>query len=304
VFSSILARKGLAGRAKAVKAFEDYFQSGGHEQASILMRNRYETGIKNGLSIKDIARFELGGSLAVLVNTAPAAFWMLLYVSSYPDVLSIIREEIGSILTSSTDEKGGKVNSLDIASLKSSCPFLTATFQEVLRLRSMGTSVRQVMQDTVLDGQWLLQKDSWVQMPSRVIHKDASIWGTDVDDFNPRRFMKDERHRSGNGKRAPAAAFRAFGGGTTLCPGRHFASNEILALVSMMVIRYDITPVSGTWSMPETNNTNVAAVVMEPDTDIEVEISPRQGFEDGRWVFSLKESKEIFSIAAEDQVAE
>jgi cytochrome P450 len=268
------------------------------------MRNRYKTGVKNGVSIKDIARYEIGGSLAVLVNTAPAAFWMLLYVSSYPGVLRIIREEVGSILTSSTDEEGVRINSLDIASLKESCPFLTSTFQEVLRLRSMGTSVRQVMQDTVLDGQWLLKKDCMIQMPSRVIHKDASVWGTDVDDFNPRRFMKDERHQTENGKRPPATAFRAFGGGTSLCPGRHFATNEILALVSMLVIRYDITPASGTWSMPETHNTNVAAVIMEPDTDVEVEISQRQGFEDARWVFSLKDSNKIFSIAAEDQAAE
>jgi cytochrome P450 len=304
VLPSIFARKGLAGRVRAVKAFEEYFHSGGHEKASILMRNRYETGVRNGLSIKDIARYELGGSVAILVNTTPAAFWMLLYASSNPDILNGIRKEIGSIITCSTDEKGVKVNSLDIAGLKNSCPFLTSTFQEVLRHRSMGASVRQVMQDTFLDGRWLLKKDCMLQMPSRVIHQDASIWGTDVDDFNPRRFMNDERHQSAKGKRPPAAAFRAFGGGTTLCPGRHFATNEILALVSMFVIRYDITPASGTWSMPETNRTNVAAGIMEPDTDVEVEITPRQGFDDGRWVFSLRESKEIFSIASEDQVAE
>jgi cytochrome P450 len=304
VLPSVLARKGLAGRAKVVKAFEDYFQSEGHEKASILMRNRYDTSVRNGVSLKDIARYEVGGSLAVLVNTAPAAFWMLLYVCSYPDTLNDIRKEVGSILTTSIDEKGVKINSLDITSVKNSCPFLTSTFQEVLRHRSMGTSVRLVMQDTVLDGQWLLKKDCLIQMPSRVIHKDASVWGNDVNEFNPRRFMKNEKHQTANGKRPQAAAFRAFGGGTTLCPGRHFATNEILALVSMLVIRYDIAPTSGTWSMPETNNTNVAAVIMEPDTDVEVEISQRHGFEDGRWIFSLKDSEKIFSIVAEDQVVD
>jgi len=36
--------------------------------------------------------------------------------------------------------------SLDITSVKTYCSLLTSTFQEVLRHRSMGTSIRQVMQ--------------------------------------------------------------------------------------------------------------------------------------------------------------
>ncbi len=69
--------------------------------------------------------------LAVLVNTAPAAFWMLLCVFSYPDVLKNIRGEIGSILTTKIDKKGVKVYSLDITNVETSCPLLTSTFQEV-----------------------------------------------------------------------------------------------------------------------------------------------------------------------------
>ncbi len=300
---SVLARKGIAGRRRVVRAFVDYFNTGAHKDASKLMRNRYETSSKHGISNEDIARYEVGGSLAVLVNTAPAAFWMLLYVFSYPDVLEDIRDEIGSILTMKVDEEDVKFYSLDITSVKTSCPLLTSTFQEVLRHRSMGTSIRQVMQDTVLDGRWLLKKGAMIQMPSRAIHRDASIWGSDVDEFNPRRFMKDEKHKTEHGKRPNPAAFRAFGGGTTLCPGRHFATNEILALVSMFVMRYDMVPAAGTWSMPQTTNTNVAAVVMEPDTDVKVEISQREGF-DGEWAFSLKDSDHLFTMVAEDQAAE
>ncbi len=74
-------------------------------------------------------------------------------------------------------------------------------------------------------------------------------------------------------------------------------------MISMLVMRFNMVPTAGMWSMPETHNTNVAAVIMEPDTDIEVEISPRQGFE-GTWAFSLKNSDDIFAIVAEDQAAE
>ena len=293
VLPSITARKGIAGRTKVAKAFEHYFRIEGHKQASILMRNRYETSARNGLDEQDIARYEVGGSIAILVNTVPAAFWMLLLVYSHPGLLDDIRKELDSVVT--TD---GLVRYLDITLLKTNCRLLTSTFQEVLRFRSMGTSVRQVMHDTTLNDQWLLKKDCMIQMPSRVIHTDSTLWGTDVDEFNPRRFMNDNGQKR---QRPNPAAFRAFGGGTTLCPGRHFATNEVLAVVSMFVMRYDLTPTGGEWYLPKTNNTNVAAVLMEPDTDIEVEVSARKGFEDGRWIYDLKDSEAIFGIVSEDR---
>ena len=65
----------------------------------------------------------------------------------------------------------------------------------------MGTSVRQVMEDTVLEDNWLLKKDCMIQMPSRVIRKDNAIWGSDGDEFNSRRFMKDEAQKTQDGRR-------------------------------------------------------------------------------------------------------
>lgn len=155
------------------------------------------------------------------------------------------------------------------------------------------------MEDTVLDGKWLLKKDSMIQMPTRVVHTDTSLWGSDADDFNPRRFMKN----SGSHK-APAAAFRVFGGGTTLCPGRHFATNEVLAVASMFIMRYDMAPQtqSGNWDLPTVAKTNVAAVVMEPDADVEVVVSRRKVFEHDRWTFGLEASEHVFAVAAEDRV--
>lgn len=263
------------------------------------MKNRYETSAKNGVSVEDIARFEVGGAVAILVNTAPAVFWMLLLAYSHPGLVDELRRDIGEMMTEKTSY-GDTIRSLDITSLKTSCPLLTSTFQEVLRYRSMGTSVRQVMEDTVLDGKWLLKKDCMIQMPSRVIHKDNSIWGSDVDEFKPRRFMKDEPQKTQRGRRPNATAFGAFGGGTTQCLGRHFATSEILAVVTMFIMRYDMKPTAGEWSLPTTQNTNVATVVMEPDTDVEVELSTRDGFEEGQWAFDLKDSGMVFAVVAED----
>lgn len=243
--------------------------------------------------------------MAILVNTAPAAFWTLFFIYSTPGLLDDIRSEIDSIVIS-TDNGDGLLRSVDLKSLKQHCPLLISTFQETLRYCSIGTSVRQVMEDTVLDGQWLLRKDSIVQMPSRIIHKDGSIWGTDVDEFNPRRFTKDpqaQKSDSGAKKRPSPAAFRAFGGGTTLCPGRHFATNEVIAVTAMFVLRYDMVPAAGAWSMPSTDSSNMAGFLMEPDTDIDVTVSPREGFEEGHFACGLEDSDVVLAVAAEDRSA-
>src|SRR4051812_28963404 len=115
---------------------------------------------------------------------------MVLLVCSNAELLEDLRQEVGSILEINDDDKENVVRSLDITDVKSHCPLLASTFQEVLRYRTMGTSVREVMEDTVLDGQWLLKKGCMIQMPSRVIHTDASLWGADVDQFVPGRFMR------------------------------------------------------------------------------------------------------------------
>ena len=300
ILPSVTARKGLAGREKVVRAFKTYLANDSHKESSIWMKNRYELSARNGVSVEDIARFEVGGAVAVLVNTAPAVFWMLLLAYSHPGLVDELRKEVSQMMTEQTSD-GDTIRSLDVTSLKTSCPLLTSTFQEVLRFRSMGTSVRLVMEDTVLDGKWVLKKDCMIQMPGRVVHEDPSIWGSDVDEFNPRRFTRDEPQKTPNGKRPNVSAFRAFGGGTTLCPGRHFATNEILAVVTMFIMRYDMTPTTGEWSLPETRNTNVAAVIMEPDTDIEVELSTRKGFEEEQWAFDLKDSGTVFAVVVEDR---
>lgn len=256
---------------------------------------RYQVEVDNKVPLEDIARYEVGGSIAVLVNTAPSAFWTLLLLHSHPGLIEDIRKEIDACTETSSPANGGTaIKSLDIATLKENCPLLLSSYQEGLRYTSMGTSVREVMEDTYLEG-FLLKKCAMLQMPSRVIHQDAGLWGPDVTQFNPRRFLAEEKKN-----RPSDVCFRAFGGGKTLCPGRHFATNEILAVVALSIARFDMKPVGGAWKHPSTINTNVAAVVMQPDDDIEVEVMTREGFEDVKWSINLRKSEKVFSMVTED----
>ena len=300
---SVVARKGHHGRAVLSKMFEAYFTQGGYELGSVLVQTRHRTSKENGVPLADIARFEMGGALGILLNTAPALFWLLFYTFANPLVLEDLRREIATIMTLKTDDCGVVTRSLDVSSIKSSCPLLLSTCQEALRLKAMGMSVRKVMKDIMLSDEYLLKEGNTVLMPTLLVHTDPSIWGADVKEFNHKRFMRDKSGtRTGEGrKQPPPAAFRAFGGGTTLCPGRHFAMTEIMAVAVMFIMRFDMVPVNGSWTPPSTDKGNMAAVIMEPDTEFEVNITLRKGYETGKWAFNLEDSEIAFAVAVEDR---
>jgi cytochrome P450 len=82
-------------------------------------------------------------------------------------------------------------------------------------------------------------------------HHDPRIYGERVDEFVPDRFLNDvTKIDSSNGqaadgtsmgKTAPSIkSMKPFGGGVTLCPGRHLAVNEVMAFIASALRRLDI----------------------------------------------------------------
>ncbi|KAI9836142.1 MAG: hypothetical protein M1837_003451 [Sclerophora amabilis] len=53
---------------------------------------------------------------------------------------------------------------------------------------------------------------------------------------------------------------------------------EIMAAVVMFVMRYEVLPGGGHLTAPTVHNTNIAAFVMELDSETEVEVRSRKGF--------------------------
>lgn len=254
-----------------------YFERNWREGASTLVKGRYDACVKNGLSVDAVARFEIGDAIGIMINAIPTTFWLLIYV--YPDsaLLESLRQEITDIVTTDIDlQTGSRRHLLDTRKLKDNCPLLVSTYQEVLRLQTNNTQSRWVVRDTMLNDQYLLKKDSVIQMPGAIIHEDPAVWGMDAKEFNPRRFLK------GQGKYHPGA-FRSFGGGATLCPGRHLALIEIVSFAAMFIMRFEATPVNWGWRLPGVKGNKVINSVPPPSSDIKVSIRIRDGFENDRW---------------------
>lgn len=249
-----------------------------------MIRARYSAATKYGVSPSNQGRLEVGTLLGILANTIPSSFYMIVHIYSDPALLQDIRDELEAM--SVLNVPGETKRSLCVITMREKCQLLHSTFQELLRLHAQGSGARFVREDTLLDGQYLLKKGMVVQMPMAVMHADPSIWGPDAQEFQPRRFLK--QNAVGNESKAALTVYRPFGGGASKCPGRHFATLEILALTAYMILRFDIVPSRGEWSIPEPKQESLATNVFPPKKDLKVRIIPRQGSDEVRWDFVMK----------------
>lgn len=312
VFPSVTAPRAYRGREKLVAAFRTYIErrhyehagEGGDAGASQIVLNRIRIARSHGFSVDGIARSEVSFLFAGIVNTATTTFWTLLRIFADRELLAAIREELGGTATASaTENHHHRVPTLSLSALPRDCPTLRAVYREILRLGSNQFSTRLVREDMTLtaaglEGECFLRKGGVVQIAGGAMHADTNIWGQDAGAFNPGRFLNgdDAKGKDDSGAAAgkqgkdggPAihpAAFRAFGGGKTMCPGRHFATGEILGLVASIAMRFEIQGVDGREiQVPEYDDYILPVHILEPvaGTPVRVRIRVRQGDDAGR----------------------
>ena len=272
--SRILAPKGCHGRATVVTAFLDYFKTGRYQSGSDLVKARIKV-MERELAQSDIAALECVNGQAILVNTVPTAFWTLWQIYSNERILQAVREEVDAITSVRDGQK-----TIALRNLKD-LPILASTIQETLRHRSCGIGARMVLEDTVLENRYHLKKGSYVMFDNRSLHLHKPTWGSDNEAFNMRRFITtaDQRRIQRSG------AFRGFGGGANLCPGKDFATLEVMALVAMLVARFDMIPDGGCWSDPQPDLSNVSLAIAPPRSKVFVHIVEREGCNGVKWRF-------------------
>ncbi|KAK0743184.1 cytochrome P450 [Schizothecium vesticola] len=298
VWPAMTARKAYAGRERLVEAFAKYLEAGHHlgPGASDIVRRRVEILTAHGLPMAEAARSEVSFLFAGIVNTATTAFWVVVHLFARPALLRRVRAELLAGGVTELDFGGGKpTRLLDLESVKAgrASPTLGAVFREALRTGSDNYSTRLVKEDTVLAGRWWVGKGAVVQVAGGVIHADEGVWGEGAGEFDPVRFLKLEEGEgesgSGSGKggeekqkKVHPAAFRAFGGGKTLCPGRHFATYEIVAFAAMIVLTFDLEAVDGKGKpggkivVPAKEDGVLPVHILEPKTPVRVKVRVRE----------------------------
>lgn len=304
IFPSVTARKPYLARKAVNAALQEFVETEMYKSASPLIQKRVAISLKYGLTTEMAGHAELIMLFGILGNAVPTTFWFLTNVFSRPELLAQIRDETAAAVSIvSPTEK-----IINVTKLKTACPLLVSTYREILRTIANLASVRLVVNSHTVSSttplspfpsSYLLRKGGMIQIASGVIHASESVWGPDAKSFNPTRFIfsstnteqfssatniSAERTASQLPKNVPSAAYRAFGGGSVICPGRHFAQSEILGFVALCVHMFDIEGEDGgPVPCPRRDDSRIPLSVMKPDAEPEVMIKKRTGEEGVAW---------------------
>ena len=276
ILPSVLAPKGYRARSELGTAFQHYFENHVPTQSAAMIHGRHSINNRYGISHFNQGRLEVGTLIGILANTVPSIFYTLVRIYSDLQLLSDIRVELETSGFVGTPDDMSQHP--DLLAMSQTCPLLHSTWQEVLRVHALGASSRYILEDVVLDDTFLLRKGMVVQMPMAVMHSDAAAWGENVSDFQPRRFLKQNSTSKG-GFKQNFTAYRPFGGGASMCPGRHFVTLETMGLAACMLSKFDLVPLDGQWDIPRQKQESLATNVFPPEKDIRVKFIVRKGLE-------------------------
>ena len=271
VFPSLTAAKPARARRRLVQAFKQSSETGSTAtgETSEFIRRLDDVARRFNRDADYRARYFFAIFCAFIINTVPVIFWTIGHIVENRVLLARIRAELAEVVRT-----GESKVSVDVTAIRERCPLLVSTSNEVLRFVGASTSTLIVHEDVYIDDRYLLTKGALVQISATAVHSDPDVWGPNAANFDPERFLKPAK--------VHPSAFRTFGGGSTLCPGRHLASDEILVFTAMFLHGFDVGFAADTARLPQRDDTNMLSIT-KPKTDLALRLSRRQGMEKASW---------------------
>ena len=282
--------KGYKARAKVFDAFRKYFQNIPND-VSPLIQERRKILSAGSICEEDICQIQSYLS-DPNYNTIPTLFWTIYDIYSRPKHLQAIRQE----LYSEAVRKSNNGFTLDVAALQTKCYILLSAFQETQRTRHSQVTWRIVVEDTLLEGQYLLKKGNYIHLPSKPIHKNSTIWGPQASIFDPYRFVPPEA--GATKRKILPSSFLPWGALPYICPARQFISTHILIVMALLALRVNLTPVSDKgWEGKPVLKSIEKGTLPCPKKDLCLKVSAREEGA-GSWTIIMAESKTRVSLAS------
>jgi cytochrome P450 len=169
--STRTAREAIQVMNLRAAAFQSCYRKNNHQKGLAIVQARYKHSMDHHIPLNDIARSEFANGVALLSNTVPNTFWMMYHVYSDPSVLAECRKELSDVAVATDGNQGEHTCSFDMPKVKTLRPILLSTYKEMLHVYSTAVSARLVMEDDVLNNQYLFKKGSTVMMPTSVQHR-------------------------------------------------------------------------------------------------------------------------------------
>ncbi|KAK0233888.1 cytochrome P450 [Armillaria fumosa] len=249
-----------------------YLSQGPHEDAyEVIDWISTQSSEAPGWSKKDTA-ISLGVELwALEANAIVVAFWVIaLSLQQHPEGLGLapLIDEIDQARPANPENNDWIISA--------SMPLLVSTIKEALRVCTSAFSVRRVAKDTMFAG-YELKKNSQVVCVTRAVHMDEEIH-EDAHRFIPDRYLKiDAGQRLFKDGKEIRDHTMPFGGGVSMCEGRHFALSELKIMLTLLLTHATIEIDSEMGPQPtvELSMDRMGVGAMPPKGDLNVVIRPR-----------------------------
>ncbi|XP_042187947.1 cytochrome P450 7B1 isoform X1 [Callorhinchus milii] len=193
----------------------------------------------------DIAAHHFALFWAAVGNTVPATFWAMYYLMKHPEAFTAVRDEIDHVLQSKDQGLAPvfniRLSKEDLDSLIN----LGSAINETFRFCSASMNIRVSQEDFTLkfqeDRRIQLRKGDCVAIYPPLVHMDPEIYNhPEVYKFD--RFMENGKEKTTfyKGDKKLRYYLMPFGSGSSMCPGRYFAINEIKIFITLILGIFDI----------------------------------------------------------------
>ncbi|NWI13885.1 CP8B1 hydroxylase, partial [Crypturellus soui] len=208
-------------------------------------------------------------------NTGPAAFWLLLYLMHHPEAMKAVKEEVDKVSRESGQQvKRGSPPINITKDMLNQTPVLDSALEETLRLTAAPILIRSVLQDMTLKTgkgtEYTLRSGDRVALfPHASVQMDPEIH-PEPHQFKYNRFLNPDGTKKTfykDGKKLKYFTM-PWGAGTSICPGRFFASNEMKLFVFLMLSYYDLELLNGKEEVPPIDTSRWGFGMMQPVHDV------------------------------------
>ncbi|KAK3984617.1 cytochrome P450 [Cladorrhinum sp. PSN332] len=188
------------------------------------------------------------GFIWAMRNAITATSWTIYQIFRDPELLNAIRAEVDAC------SSGGRLE-YDTDKLLRCCPVLSAVYAETLRLRTHFYFVRLGDRGNPLPIlSWIIPPRKPVVALTTVAHFDKEAWNVGgkgeypLHVFWPGRFLKpgEKKGEAEFVTKGLEGSWIPYGGGSRMCPGRHFAKRQILVTAALVVGMFDVEVVEDT----------------------------------------------------------
>ncbi|KAI4859213.1 cytochrome P450 [Hypoxylon rubiginosum] len=199
-------------------------------------------------------------------NSVPAAIWFLVETIRDTSLKEEVYQRVSSALLI-PEANGEHENGHATFDIEKLCcdPLLQSVYAETLRLRVAALIVREAAQRDFSFCGWRIKKGEVLTVSSHTEAMNQEVWGVGgdlsshaLDKFWSHRFLVNPDDSNSGPLRNPrtkraagnkdlsfstdglAGTWIPYGGGRSLCPGRHFAKREIMLTTAAFLTAYEI----------------------------------------------------------------